>query len=139
MTTLSCILYVSSAAGPISEAQIDHLLTRARARNTESNITGILLHRNGSFMQYIEGMDDDLQRIYTNIKNDPLHKGIIELLHEPIQTRAFPQWAMAYRTKNFQAFTDPDQYALLLDPALAAGVPETSPAVGALNAFWNGN
>jgi len=137
MTTLSCILYVSSAAGPISEAQIDHLLTRARARNAEANITGILLQRNGSFMQYIEGMDTDLQRIYTIIKNDPLHKGIIELMNEPIQTRVFPQWAMAYRTKNFQAFTDPDQYSLFLDPALAASLPETNPAAGALNAFWN--
>jgi Sensors of blue-light using FAD len=114
MTDLSCILYVSSAIRMLSEPEIDPLFERARSRNLEEGVTGILLHFNGNFMQYLEGPLVGLERIYRIIQESSLHSGIEEIIHEPIQRQAFPKWSMAYRRKDFEAFTDPDNYAELL-------------------------
>lgn len=96
MDNLHCIVYTSSATDLLSQEEIDHLLSRARQRNSQHDVSGLLLYSEGSFMQYIEGPHDKLMEIYQIIIQDPKHHTIIELLNEPIETRTFESWAMAY-------------------------------------------
>ena len=134
---LHCLLYVSSAIRLLSEKEMEHLLSRARARNEEAGVTGILLHREGSFMQYLEGPKDGLAPIYRIIEQDPLHTGIIELINEPVSVREFPTWSMAFGTKDVRAFAYMDRHASPLHPALKPNQSVASPAVCVLNGIWN--
>lgn len=137
VTDLQAIVYVSSAAHLPSPAEIDHLLERAQARNAQEAVTGVLLYRDGNFLQYLEGPASGLLTIYKIIKADPLHYGIIELLHEPILTRDFPVWSMAFRSANMLPLLHPtqlnEQLSLRLDPA----VGPMSTARMLLTKLWN--
>lgn len=95
MESLESLVYVSSAVQPVNEAQLLHLLERARSRNKRCNVTGLLLFDAGNFMQYIEGPHAGLSEVYERIKRDNLHTGIIELSREQKSHRAFGDWAMA--------------------------------------------
>ena len=49
------IAYSSSAAVPFSEGDLLELLTRSRENNTAKGITGLLLFKEGKFLQVLEG------------------------------------------------------------------------------------
>lgn len=55
MNDLQSLVYVSTASHHLSDAEISHLLGRARARNAHELVTGVLLYSHGNFMQYLEG------------------------------------------------------------------------------------
>ena len=97
MEPLERLVYVSSAVQPVSDAQLLHLLERARLRNKRCHVTGLLLFDAGNFMQYIEGPRSGLSEVYGHIKQDPMHTGLIELCLERANHRAFSDWAMAAR------------------------------------------
>ncbi len=97
MNELISLMYVSITTHEPSPEDIDHLLTKAVARNKEQDVTGVLLYRAGFFMQYIEGPERGMGIVYKAIQEDLLHTGIIELLCEPTTYRRFPDWAMAYK------------------------------------------
>jgi hypothetical protein len=137
MSSLRCILYVSTAAWALSEVEIEVILETSRERNQHADVTGILLHRDGTFMQLIEGPQASLDRIFAIIRRDARHTGIIEILNEPATARELPIWSMAYRTRNFQAFVDPELFDSLLRPMAPSGQSALSPAKLLLNRFWN--
>lgn len=137
MDHLHSILYISSAVRPPSLNQISHLLTRARERNSEKGITGVLLLVDSNFMQYLEGPKQSLDTIFEIIKNDPIHKDITEIINEPINARLYSGWNMAFASPDFKAFTDPDQYQNLLTPKLTHPEVHLAEVSGVLNHFWN--
>ena len=104
MPNLHAIVYVSSATRQLTEADIGHLLNRARERNQQHDVTGVLLFCHGNFMQYIEGPQASLQTIYDIIRADPMHQQLIELFNEPIASRAMQGWSMAYRVMDKASF-----------------------------------
>ena len=97
MNQLSHLIYVSSATELIPEENLSDLLSHARSKNTEHNITGMLLYHDGSIMQVIEGQTGDVDQLLTNLQSDPRHKGLIVLLKEPIDSRFFSEWSMSYK------------------------------------------
>lgn len=93
---LHTLAYVSSARGVMTEAGLQHLLRNARANNEREGVTGLLLHADGNFMQYIEGPPDALQRVYAIIQADRKHTGLMEIFSAEASTRSFSGWTMAY-------------------------------------------
>jgi hypothetical protein len=96
VTALRCIVYVSSAAWLLSELELETLLKDARWENQQYEISGALLYNEGTFFQYIEGPEDHLARVYDKIKRSRQHRGLIELLTEPVSERRFPGWYMGF-------------------------------------------
>ena len=131
---LYCILYVSSASRHLSDRELEHLVEKAQKRNLEEKVTGVLLHCDGSFMQYIEGPKKGVLKAYEFIQKDTKHKGILELIHEKISEREFPDWSLASKTEFLQVFSNPDLYPNVLRSA--CGIK--SPVCEILYAFWNG-
>jgi hypothetical protein len=84
---LDSLVYVSSAVRLLSLDEISDLLKRARERNKEYGITGVLLYIGGNFMQYIEGPKDNLDVIYKIIREDEQHTGLIMVSREAIENR----------------------------------------------------
>lgn len=47
--------YISTASHPPSEDELERLLAASRSWNAQHDITGILMHNDGSFMQLLKG------------------------------------------------------------------------------------
>jgi len=137
MNDLQALVYVSTASHHLSEAEISHLLDRARERNAKEQVTGVLLYSHGNFMQYLEGPRAGVARVYEHIVADGLHHGIIELVREPIPTREFADWTMAFRSISAFGMSSPETFDKLfiakIDPAVAA----RSMTHSLLLKFWN--
>lgn len=109
MAQLVQLAYVSSAITAFTEEQLNSLLLIARKANREHNITGLLLYKDGNFMQLIEGEERKIVQLYANIGRDERHTGIILLFKEPAPQRDFPDWFMGFRnlaSENVEGFTD---------------------------------
>lgn len=81
----------------MSARDIQRILGVSRLFNTLSDVTGILIHRNGTFFQVLEGAPEALERTYARILRDRRHRDCQLLLNETIAERQFGDWQMAYR------------------------------------------
>jgi Sensors of blue-light using FAD len=66
------------------------LLKGSVQRNTQAGITRLLLYRDGTFMQALEGDKATVTALFAKISRDPRHHQIIRLIGEPIGHRFFP-------------------------------------------------
>jgi hypothetical protein len=48
----------------VTPNDLQHILEGARRRNVEEDISGVLLYADGYFMQYLEGPEAGLHRVY---------------------------------------------------------------------------
>ena len=65
-------------------ADLISLLTEVRGLNESRNISGLLLHKNQSFFQVIEGSRARVQETFNNIMRDQRHEGVEVLFDEPL-------------------------------------------------------
>jgi hypothetical protein len=93
------LIYVSSATRLFSEAELENLLTKSRQSNNSVGITGLLLYKDGNFMQCLEGPKDAVETLMDKIRGDPRHRGIIVLLAEYAQPE-FSEWSMGFKKLN---------------------------------------
>jgi len=133
---LNSLVYVSSAVRLLSLDEIRSLLKRARERNMEYGITGVLLHTNGNFMQYLEGPKDNLDIIYRIIREDARHTGFIFISRETIESRQFGDWSMGFLTKNVEGYVNSPSERRLIEMILELPNENPSAARIALHGFW---
>jgi hypothetical protein len=105
-TELLSIVYSSIATAPFSEVDLALLLSVSRINNAATGITGLLLHRDGQFMQALEGPATAVRRALRTIGNDPRHHEIWTLDEEYITERRFGSWAMGYRPLTVSDFAE---------------------------------
>lgn len=96
-TTMHAVAYVSSATQRLATPQsIDRLLTGACSFNQACGVTGVLLHQDGNFFQYLEGPPEGVAQVYARVKRATSHHGLIELLNGPVEQRHFSAWSMGF-------------------------------------------
>lgn len=88
------LVYVSTAAGNLSERDLDDVLGVAMEHNAGVGITGLLVYNGRNFMQALEGAPDAVLDLMMSISRDPRHSGVIVISREQITERAFPDWSM---------------------------------------------
>lgn len=91
------LVYVSSASEPMSRSDLEALLIKARENNAALNVTGMLLYKDGNFMQLLEGSREAIEALHQKIKEDPRHRSVITLLTGETATREFKDWTMGFR------------------------------------------
>lgn len=91
------LVYVSSATHLFSKTELLELLTKSRIKNSALGITGMLLYKEGNFMQLLEGEANAVHRLYDTIHKDPRHHNSIVLVDEPAKTPFFRDWSMGFR------------------------------------------
>lgn len=91
------LVYVSSATHAFAQSELLGLLEASRRNNQRSDITGLLLYRDGNFMQVLEGEELAVESTHERISKDSRHAGLITLLKAPIATRDFGEWSMGFR------------------------------------------
>jgi hypothetical protein len=132
MSGLFSVIYYSTTTRLLTEAELEALLIDARDFNKEHGITGVLLYVNGSFMQYFEGLEDDVNQTLKRINDSSKHKDIFKVV-ESIDERNFPNWLMG--------FSRPDKSEILKLHAASwlASVKngEGCKAMNLLKQFWS--
>lgn len=88
--------YVSTETGNIGTRGMVNLMTSARSANTNRAITGLLLHREKSFYQVLEGPEAEVKQTFANIELDGRHTAVDILFEGPIEEREFPDWQMGF-------------------------------------------
>lgn len=88
--------YSSTLASPFVAAELIGLLQSARKRNQELDVTGLLLHREDSFFQIIEGSRANVRAVFDRICADPRHTRITVLFEGPATHREFSDWRMGF-------------------------------------------
>jgi len=114
------LVYVSSATQPFSPSELIALMSKSAASNSQLGLTGMLLHKDGNFMQVLEGDEAIVRDLYTKISVDRRHTGLLPLLHGHQQAREFPDWSMAFRELNSPEVTSLPGYSQFLNSPLTA-------------------
>lgn len=69
----------------------------SRARNLEDGITGLLLYKDGSALQVLEGDEELVKNLYDRIRADPRVTNSLVLIQRTTDKREFPNWSMGYK------------------------------------------
>jgi hypothetical protein len=93
--TLS-IVYSSTATQPFGDAELSALLTTSRRNNARAEVTGMLLYREGRFLQVLEGPEAGVRSRFLAIESDTRHQDVQILVEDRAEQRQFPDWTMAY-------------------------------------------
>ncbi len=107
-------VYVSSASKAMNEEEILELLRVARRKNEQLGITGMLLYRDGNFLQVLEGPESAVDHVLDNIKRDSRHHDMFTLSRRTIEERQFADWRMAFRNMN-KVCTEMDGHSRFLE------------------------
>jgi hypothetical protein len=94
------LVYVSSAVEVFSQQELEALLKKSRMNNCEREITGMLLYKEGNFMQFLEGPKAQVIKLMDIVKADPRHRGLMVLLQEEQPERLFSEWSMGFKKYN---------------------------------------
>ncbi|WP_439592955.1 BLUF domain-containing protein [Microbacterium sp.] len=94
---LYSLVYASTAASSFDDEVFGSLLEQSRRDNGARGITGLLLYRNGRFIQFLEGPEAEVRSLLATIEKDPRHTGVRVLNDGHPQRRQFADWTMAYQ------------------------------------------
>lgn len=96
MSNLAYLLYSSTSNSPMSPDDLAGILKTCHENNGVRDITGMLLYKDGCFMQILEGEEEQIRKLFETIQQDPRHSGILEIASDPIRERSFSDWSMGF-------------------------------------------
>ena len=102
-TVLHSVLYVSTAQVLFTPPRMEELLVRSRENNVRHQITGLLLYQDGAFMQFLEGPEAAVERLFRKIRADERHFAIVTISEGAIPCRRFPDCPMGFRNLRDRA------------------------------------
>jgi hypothetical protein len=118
-TVLHSVLYVSTAQVLFTPPRMDELLATSRTNNARQQITGLLLYRDGAFMQFLEGPMGAVERLFRRIKADERHFALVTLSERAIPHRHFPDLPMGFHNLRDQAVRQLPGFAEFAETTLA--------------------
>lgn len=117
------LLYVSKAVEEISYSDLKNILVTAQARNQKEQITGILIFRDGLFLQLLEGEKETVKKILGRIIQDPRHTHLKVLSESFAPKRIFKNWPMAYLDGDIE-YEGQDQLQNVFSDAFLSQIEE---------------
>ena len=108
------LLYVSLLRDG-DESVLPAILESARRHNARQGITGMLLYRNGHFLQVLEGPSAAVQETYGRILQDERHRYVCKLDELRVERRAFGQWTMGFQALDGRELARHPDVAILFE------------------------
>lgn len=112
------LVYVSAAVTWFSDRELRGLLAQCRLSNAQTGITGMLLYKDGNFMQALEGDERTVRALEARIAADRRHQGMVTLHSGHTAERQFSEWTMGFFDLNAPAGDLPAGYTEFLDTPL---------------------
>ena len=97
------LLYRSRATPRLGSAALQRLLEQAQAGNARRGVTGVLLCRDGAYLQVLEGPEAEVRALHARIARDPRHAQLLTLAQGLAPARLFPGWFMAFGRRDHPA------------------------------------
>lgn len=97
MSDLYRLVYTSFRKPKCDDGEIKKILDSCKRNNPKRNITGILMHSDSRFIQYIEGGESAVLELFELISEDGRHTSVNQRNFESISERVFPSWEMGYK------------------------------------------
>ncbi len=94
---LEHLVYVSSAVHPCDASALEAILDSAVRHNQENGVTGMLLYKDGNFLQVLEGLPPAVTETFGRVAADPRHRDVTVIQREPVARREFGDWHMGFR------------------------------------------
>lgn len=91
------LVYSSNAAKAFSNAELFEMLERWRTKNARLGVTGLLIYRDGAFIQSLEGEESAVRAVYARIQTDDRHFQVYTLRAVSVPDRQFPDWSMGFK------------------------------------------
>jgi hypothetical protein len=114
---LGYLTYLSTAATRFKQSDLKGLLEVSRRGNAAVGVTGLLLYRDGYFLQYLEGPEETVRKTYERIKGDQRHHSARLIGSGRLEGRVFPAWWMGYKNLAGIRAANTDGYSECLQPA----------------------
>lgn len=91
------LAYVSLSRFTLDEKVLSDILDISQRNNARDEITGVLMYHDKLFFQVLEGEQCAVEDCYyKRIFHDPRHSGMSLIWCNPVESRAFSDWAMGY-------------------------------------------
>nr|WP_256474340.1 BLUF domain-containing protein [Lutimaribacter sp. EGI FJ00013] len=74
--------------------QVDEILKVSRINNDRDAVTGALIYDNTTFLQWLEGGEEEIRQAFGRISRDPRHTEIKLMTVRKLEDRWFPDWSM---------------------------------------------
>lgn len=94
--SVTSLTYASSSTRPFGKPELLDLLAVSRRNNQAVGVTGMLLFKDGNFLQVLEGEREAVRLLFDKIGRDDRHTGLLVLRHVEQEQRDFAQWSMAF-------------------------------------------
>ncbi len=98
--------YVSTRSYALHDNHLERLLIQSRIRNAELDITGILIHLDGHFIQFLEGPEENIDKVFRSIQKDNRHHDIKVLSMGKSYERCFDDWQMNFKRLKHLKISD---------------------------------
>ncbi|GEA12454.1 BLUF domain-containing protein [Alteromonas sp. KUL49] len=123
------LVYCSKANQHFTSADLLALLEQSKDYNASKNITGLLLYKDKSFIQLLEGDKKEILDLYREIEKDTRHRQVTRLIEKETDERHFPQWSMGFQhldedSDKVQGYSSFMKDTTLLTPERAGEVSE---------------
>jgi hypothetical protein len=120
-------IYSSSAVNTFTGDELVALLAKSQTNNFKTGLTGLLIHKNGQFMQLIEGTEPAVRATLKKIESDTRHKSVTTLLEGNTEDRQFSEWSMGFRDLNSPEVRSLSGFSEFLNTPLDGTEFKTSP------------
>lgn len=96
MDLVHCIYCSVSTKANFTASDLSKLLDDCREKNAKVEVTGMLLFRDNTFFQILEGDRTVIDAIFEKLTIDNRHTRVTKIIVEPIEERSFAEWTMGY-------------------------------------------
>ncbi len=96
MTKIFHLVYKSSAREDLDRYDVSRIINKSQSNNSKSGVTGLLLYRQNTFIQLLEGDEQAVKETYNKILKDSRHSDVKILIESKSSIRIAPQWSMNY-------------------------------------------
>jgi hypothetical protein len=93
---LISLVYTSVSARRMSDDDLKAILEVSRRNNARRHITGMLLFKDGHFIQALEGEESAVLPLYDTIAADPRHQNVYRMYSRRVTERSFGTWEMGF-------------------------------------------
>jgi hypothetical protein len=97
---MQALVYVSTATALPGRAVLDDILESAHRNNPRLGLTGMLLWKEMSFAQLLEGPAKSLDALWGKLTADERHEDVRLLSRWDVDRRFFGEWSMANHRLN---------------------------------------
>ena len=107
------LIYISRTTSPMAPADLEAILKVSRPSNLQKHISGMLIYKDGEFMQALEGKKEDVEKLFNIIAKDKRHDEILVLSRKEVPQRCFSDWSMGFQNISSDlpnGLIDPDSF-----------------------------